>query len=147
MHDGILVTHIMAGVIGLVAGPATFLVRGSARAVGAVVYFAAVTTVALTASVLVVSAFDRFWWLLPVAAATQVAVVGGWWAWRARPSHWPGWCAHLLGGSYVALVTGTLLAVTGQPVFWVLPAVVAQWPIAIAKRRLAPRSSPVALRT
>jgi hypothetical protein len=44
---------------------------------------------------------------------------------------------HLLGGSYVALTTGLLVAQTGNPVAWVLPAVLGQVPIALAKRRLA----------
>ena len=57
----------------------------------------------------------------------------------ARRRDWAGWRSwqpHLLGGSYIALVTGVLIAETGQPLFWLLPALVGQWPIAVAKRRL-----------
>lgn len=142
MRDVVLAVHIAAGVSGLVTGPLAPLTRGAARRGSALAYVGAVTTVAITACVLVTTAFDQFWWLLPVAVGTQAAVIGGWLAWRTRPPGWPAWCAHLLGGSYVALVTGTMLAVTGQPVFWVLPAVIAQWPIAVAKRRLAHGAEP-----
>lgn len=38
--------------------------------------------------------------------------------------------------SYIALVTRVLIAETGNPVCWLLPAVVGQLPIAVAKRRL-----------
>ena len=56
---------------------------------------------------------------------------------QARPApHWPTLQPHLLGGSYIALVTGALIASTGNPVWWVLPALVGQVPIAAAKRRL-----------
>ncbi len=36
----------------------------------------------------------------------------------------------------IALVTALLVAETGNPLFWFLPAVVGQVPIAMAKRRL-----------
>jgi hypothetical protein len=71
-----------------------------------------------------------------VAVATEALAVAGV---LARWQDWPGWRTlqpHLLGGSYIALVTGLLVASTGNPVWWVLPALVGQVPIAVAKRRL-----------
>jgi hypothetical protein len=71
-----------------------------------------------------------------VAAGTEALAVAGA---LARRRGWAGWRSgqpHLLGGSYIALVTGLLIAETGNPVFWVLPALVGQLPIAVAKRRL-----------
>lgn len=56
------------------------------------------------------------WWLLPFGVLT--------------------WQPHLLGRSYIALTTGALVASTGSPVFWLLPAVVGQLTIAVAERRL-----------
>ena len=53
---------------------------------------------------------------------------------------WPHWRTvqpHLLGGSSVALTTGLLVAQTGSPLAWVLPALLGQVPIALAERRLA----------
>lgn len=90
MRDAILVVHIVAGVVGLLAGPSALLMRGPGRVRGTLVYFVAVTTVAVTASLLVVTAFDTFWWLLPVAVGTQVAAAGG--GGRGRPDRLVGRC-------------------------------------------------------
>jgi hypothetical protein len=87
------------------------------------------------ARVLAVSA-PGLGWLLPVAVATEALAVAGA---LARRQAWPLWRTlqpHLLGGSYIALGTGLLVAATGNPVWWVLPALVGQAPIAVAKRRL-----------
>lgn len=136
-RDVVLIAHISLGSLGLCLGPAVLVARGRLRRAAARAYQLAVAGVVVSAVVLAVTAFDRLWWLLPIAAATETAALLGALAWRRRRPGWPTACAHLLGGSYVALVTGGLIAGTGNPVFWVLPAVVAQWPIAVAKRRLA----------
>jgi hypothetical protein len=94
-----------------------------------------VAAVVLSAGILA-AADPQLRWLLPVAAATEVLAVTGA---LARHRGWPGWRSwqpHLLGGSYIALVTGLLIAETGNPVFWLLPALAGQLPIAVAKRRL-----------
>lgn len=137
IRDAVLVAHVVLGTAGLLLGPAVLLTSDDGRRRAARAYQLAVTGVTASATVLALTAFERLWWLLPVAAATQAALVLGVRAWRRREAGWPTACAHLLGGSYVALVTGVLIAGTGNPVFWLLPAVVAQWPIAVAKRRLA----------
>lgn len=137
MRDAVLGAHIVLGTLGLLFGPAVLLARGRVRHDFACAYQLAVAGVTLSAAVLAATAFSRLWWLLPIAAATEVAALLGLLAWRRRRPGWPTACAHLFGGSYVALVTGVLIARSGNAVFWVLPAVVAQWPIAVAKRRLA----------
>jgi hypothetical protein len=64
---------------------------------------------------------------------------------RRRPwAGWRSWQPHLLGGSCIALVTGVLIAETGNPVCWLLPAAVGQVPIALAKRRLHTADVPLA---
>lgn len=136
MHDVLLVAHVLAGTLGLLLGPAALLAPRTVRASLAGAYQVAVTAVAVTAVGLVAIAPD-LWWLLPVAAATQAGAFVGSRVHRWDWTGWPTWQAHLLGGSYVALVTGLAVASTGLLVFWLLPALVAQLPIAVAKRRLA----------
>lgn len=137
MRDTILALHVVAGTAGLLLGPTWLLARrrGSSGRTSARAYHAAVAVVVGSSAYLAVSA-PGLWWLLPFGALTEVSLVTGS---LARTRNWPGWRTwqpHLLGGSYIALVTGVLVAGTGNPVFWLLPAVVGQLPIAIAKRRL-----------
>lgn len=136
MRDGVQLAHVLLGSAGLLLGPAAvFGARGWRHGLG-VAYHVAVGGVVVSAVALSLTAFARLWWLLPVALATQTSALVGLWVWRRRPRGWPTASAHLLGGSHVALVTGILIAGTGNPLFWLAPAIVAQWPIAVAKRRL-----------
>jgi len=137
VRDAVLHLHVLLGTAGLLLGPAWLAVRrrgGSAWRL-AVGYQVVVGGIAVSAAVLAASD-PTLTWLVPVALATEVLAVTGA---LARRRGWPGWRSwqpHLLGGSYIALVTGVLIAETGNPVFWLLPAVVGQLPIASAKRRL-----------
>jgi hypothetical protein len=135
----LLLLHVTAGTAGLLLGPVWLvarLARARARARGpAGAYQAAVAGVAGSGAVLALSA-PGLGWLLPVAVATQALAVAGALARRQDWSRWRTLQPHLLGGSYIALVTGLLVASTGNPVWWVLPALVGQVPIAVAKRRL-----------
>ncbi|MCZ2813500.1 hypothetical protein O2W15_18900 [Modestobacter sp. VKM Ac-2979] len=138
MRDVVLYLHVVAGAAGLLLGPAWLLARqrgrsGRGPAVG---YQVAVGVVAVTAGLLAVTD-PSLVWLLPVAVGTGVLAVTGALARRRRWSGWRSWQPHLLGGSYIALVTGVLIAETGNPVFWLLPALIGQVPIAVAKHRLA----------
>ena len=147
MRDVVLHLHVVLGTAALLLGPAWLAVRqrgGSARGPAAG-YQAAVGGVALTAAVLAVTD-PALTWLVPVAGATEVLAVTGALARRRGWSGWRSWQPHLLGGSYIALVTGVLIAETGNAVFWLLPALIGQLPIAVAKRRLhaqPPSTAPV----
>jgi hypothetical protein len=145
VRDVVLVLHVFLGSGGLLLGPAWAVTRLRGRpATGlAVAYQAVVAGITVSAGVLAVTD-PQLSWLLPVAAATEALAVTGA---LARRRDWPGWRSwqpHLLGGSYIALVTGVLIAETGNPVFWLLPAVVGQLPIAVAKRRLHALDAPPA---
>ena len=135
MRDLLLLAHVVVGALALLAGPTVLLVPAWLRAAAFLAYSALVTAVTLTA-VGLVAVSPGLWWLLPVAAATQGSLLLGARARRRRWRHWPAWQAHLLGGSYVALVTGLAVGSTGAVVAWVLPALLAQAPIAVTKRRL-----------
>ena len=137
MRETVLAVHVVAGTAGLLLGPAWLLarlagVRGRPAAAG---YHLAVAVVCTTGAVLAVTA-PGLGWLLPVAVLTQTLAVTGAVARRRRWRSWPTVQPHLLGGSYIALVTALLVAETGNAVFWMLPAVLGQLPIAVAKRRL-----------
>ena len=140
LRDVLLDLHIVAGTAGLLLGPVFVLVRRR-RSVSGPAYQLAVAVVAVTGAGLAVTAWSRLWWLLPVAVVTEVSALAG--LWRRRRPGWSTWVPHVLGGSYVALVTGLAVAATKNPVFWVVPAVVAQLPIAVAKRRLSRFEQPV----
>jgi hypothetical protein len=137
VRDTVLSLHVVLGTAGLLLGPAWLVARRRGRPARglAVAYQAAVASVALSAGFLAVTG-SGLTWLVPVAVATEALAVTGA---LARRRGWPGWRSwqpHLLGGSYIALVTGVLIAETGNPVFWLLPALVGQVPIAVAKRQL-----------
>jgi hypothetical protein len=137
VRDVVLTLHVVVGSAGLLLGPAWLAARSRGRPARhlAVGYQAAVAGVALSAAVLAVTD-PQLTWLLPVAVATEALAVAGALARRRAWAGWRSWQPHLLGGSYIALVTGVLIAETGNPVFWLLPAAVGQVPIAMAKRRL-----------
>ncbi|MFW3170133.1 hypothetical protein [Geodermatophilus sp. CPCC 206100] len=137
MPDALLALHVLAGTAGLVLGPGWLLARwrhrgGAGMAAG---YQVAVAGVALSGAALAV-AVPGLAWLCAVAVLTQGLAVAGALARRRGWRTWRTLQPHLLGGSYAALLTGALVAGTGSPVWWVVPAVVAQVPIAVAKRRL-----------
>ncbi|MGY1717488.1 MULTISPECIES: hypothetical protein [unclassified Blastococcus] len=137
MDDPLLGVHVLAGTAGLLLGPVWLAARrAGARGVAAAAgYQVAVVVAAVTGGVLAATS-PGLLWLLPVAVLTEVLAVAGALARRRAWHHWATLQPHLLGGSYIALVTALLVAETANPVFWVLPAVVGQVPIAVAKRRL-----------
>jgi hypothetical protein len=137
VRDVVLHLHVALGTGGLLLGPAWLVARHRGRPARGLAagYQGTVAGVALSAGGLAVTD-PQLVWLLPVALGTQVLAATGALARRRSWSGWQSWQPHLLGGSYIALVTGVLIAETGNPVFWLLPALVGQVPIALAKRRL-----------
>jgi hypothetical protein len=135
--DTLLAVHVAAGASGLLLGPVWLWSRWAGRRADAtaVGYHAAVAVVSGTGAALAVAS-PGLVWLLPVAVATEALAVTGALARRREWRRWRTLQPHLLGGSYIALVTALLVAETGNPVFWLLPAAVGQLPIALAKRRL-----------
>jgi|tagenome__1003787_1003787.scaffolds.fasta_scaffold20048938_2 hypothetical protein len=145
MRDSILSLHIVLGTAGLLLGPAWLVARRRGRRARGLAtgYQVVVGAVALSAGFLAVTG-PGLTWLIPFAVATETLAVTGALARRRKWPGWPTWQPHLLGGSYIALVTGVLIAGTGNPVFWLLPALVGQVPIAVAKRHLHAVATPIA---
>ncbi|MDP9430941.1 MAG: hypothetical protein M3Q47_19710 [Actinomycetota bacterium] len=137
MRDHVLLLHVATGTAALLTGPLWLVVRLLGRLGDALAwaYQLAVAPVAGSGAILAVTA-PGLAWLLPVAALTGGLAQAGALVHRRGHPHWRTLQPHLLGGSYIALVTGVLVASTGNPVWWVLPALVGQVPIAAAKRRL-----------
>jgi len=136
-REAVLMVHVALGALGLSCGPLAVLAAGRLSAIAGRAYCAGVAGVAATACLLATYAWGELWWLVLVAVATQGSLLLGLEARRRRDPGWEAVCAHALGGTYVALVTGLLIASVGAPVLWVVPAILAQWPIAVAKRRLS----------
>jgi hypothetical protein len=137
MADTLLAVHVLAGTTGLLLGPVWLVARrqGSRAEPVAAAYQCSVTVVSATGATLAVVT-PGLAWLLAVAVLTQTLAVSGALARRRAWRCWATLQPHLLGGSYIALVTALLVAETGNPLFWFLPAVLGQVPIAMAKRRL-----------
>lgn len=121
MDDLLLVLHVAAGAAGLVLGPLALfgVVPWSGLA-----YLWAVCAVSLTALGLVALDPADLWWLAPLALlASGLALLGRIAATRSGPG-WTRARAHGHGGSYIALVTATLVVSVDGPasvVAWVLP--------------------------
>jgi hypothetical protein len=138
MRETVLLLHVTAGTAGLLLGPLWLLarLRGRRGTAVAAAYLAAVAAVAVTGCALALTAPGLGWLVAFGVLSAAIAGAGA----LARERDWPHWPTlqpHLLGGSYIALTTGLLVAQTGNPLAWVLPALVGQLPIALAKRRLS----------
>lgn len=116
----LLVTHIGAGVAGLLAGPPAMAaaLRDQRRSRAGSVYLAAVTVLSGTAAGLFALKPDALWPFLLLAVATEAALVG------ARFVAPLAWHVRLACGSYVSLVTALVVVSWGSLLAWALPAVI-----------------------
>ena len=140
LHSSLLVVHVAAGVAGLVLGPVAMAAakrRGRHTRAG-LAYQAAVAVVTLTAVGLAVLAWARLWPFVVIAAGTEAAALGGWWAGRRRFAGWLPWHVRLMCGSYVSLVTALLVVNWSSALAWVLPTVIGSPLIARAAGRAQP---------
>ena len=126
----LLVSHVAAGVAGLLIGPAAMAAslrdhRGTASA-GA--YRAAVTVLATT-TVGLVALNPALWPFLLLAAGTEAALL------LARTAQPLARHVRLVCGSYVSLVTALLVVSWGSILAWVLPTVIGTVLVERASRR------------
>ena len=116
-------------------------------------YVATVLVVGLTATGLVVLRRADLWWLVPVSALTLVLAVVGRRALHRRGRGWTHAYVHGQAGSYIALVTATVVVgvalddgpLTGsaQLVAWLGPTAVGTVLLEVWRRRLGPGSRQV----
>ncbi len=125
MRTLVLVSHIVAGCVGLVIGPVAVLrVRRTAAQVRVELGYQLAVGVLCATAIGLTFYEPGLWWLALVAVAMAVAARVGWVLSRRRPPRWRSRRLKLLGGSYVAFVTGFLVVATGSVVAWVLPSAI-----------------------
>ena len=126
----LLVSHVAAGVAGLLLGPAAMAasLRDRRDVVSASAYLAAVTVLTATAAGLV-ALNPALWPFLLLAAGTEAAVL------LARTAQPLDRHVRLVCGSYVSLVTALLVVSWGSILAWVLPTVIGTVLVERASRR------------
>lgn len=117
-HDSLLALHVIAGSLGLILGPLAIWASRHGQLEGGAhsAYHWSVLAVCLTAAGLVALDLSALWWLLVLAGLSYALALLGFLAPRRR---WRGWVrayARGQGGSYIALVTASLVvSVEGPP--------------------------------
>lgn len=128
-YDLLLALHVIAGSLGLILGPVAIWAsrRGELAGGAHSAYHCSVLAVCVTASGLVALDFRGLWWLLLLAGLSYALALLGFLAPRRRWCGWVGAYARGQGGSYIALVTASLVvSVEGSAAVaaWVLPTLV-----------------------
>ncbi|GAB2637365.1 hypothetical protein GCM10027088_11480 [Nocardia goodfellowii] len=141
-----LTIHIVSGSLGLLLGPVVMWLDGRSRGRRAgYAYLWTVLVICASAVVLVLTRRHDLWWLIPVSALTLALALL---ARRALSRNGIGWShayVHGQGGSYIALVTATIVVsfaidgpLTGanQLIAWLGPTVVGTPLIELWRREL-----------
>ncbi len=137
MHELLLVLHIAAGTVGLVAGPVAGVARKSRGLHTLAGWTYQICCAALCLSALALVAMSpRLWPFAFIAVPTQVAAAA---AVVVRRRHRPGWRplnVQLVLGSYVSFVTALVVQAAGG--WWlVLPVVLGSSGVALVTARVA----------
>ncbi|WP_067827216.1 hypothetical protein [Nocardia inohanensis] len=151
MYPALLTAHILTGTAGLLLGPvlAWFDFHRPDKTHLGAWYLGIVAAVALTATALVVVRRTDLWWLVPVSVLTVALAVLGRIA-VGRPGPWTHAYVHGLGGSYLALVTATVVvsfALDGplrgpaELIAWLGPTIIGVPLLEVWRRRLMPSNS------
>jgi hypothetical protein len=147
-HDLILIAHVAAGSAGLVLGPVAMLAakRPGTHTRAGELYHWAVLAVFATAVGLAALNWDEVWWLSLVGAGSYAFALVGYLAAKRRRPGWLGPHIAGQGGSYIAIVTATLIVnwqnLTGSegiasPIAWILPTAIGSPLIAYVTTQVA----------
>ena len=139
MYDLVVAAHVVAGALGLAAGPAAALVRRKARGLHTATGWAyqACCFVLCTTSLVFVAVHPSFWPFALIAVGTQVAAAG---AVVVRRRRRPGWLPLHVGlalGSYVSFVTAFCVQTFGGPLAWVVPSALGSVVVTTVASRVA----------
>jgi uncharacterized membrane protein len=122
MRDPLLAIHIAAGTSGLILGPLAMLSpkRGRPHMPLGEIYHWVMLVICLSGAALAILAWDRIWWLLPIAAFSYSNALLGYLAAKRRRPGWLGRHIRGMGGSYIALVTALLVVTVARqlPITW-----------------------------
>lgn len=138
MPDVVLVLHVLAGALGLVAGPVAGFARKTRGLHTAAGWAYQACTAVLCLTTLVLVALDpSLWPFALLAVPTWAAAVAGVVVRRRRR---PGWVAvhvQLVLGSYVSFVTAFTVQTVGGPASWLVPAALGSLVVNVVTRRVA----------
>lgn len=137
MHDVVLVLHVVAGAVGLVAGPLAGTARKQEGLHTAAGWTYQVCTAVLCASTSVLVALrPALWPFLLLAVPTWTAAVA---AVVVRRRRRPGWLplhVQLALGSYVSFVTAFSVQTVGGLASWLVPAALGALGVSAVTRRV-----------
>lgn len=126
MYDLVVAAHVLAGALGLAAGPVAALARRKARGLHTATGWAyqGCCFVLCTTSLVFVAVHPSLWPFALIAVSTQAAAAGSVVVRRRRR---PGWVPMHVGlalGSYVSFVTAFCVQTFGGPLAWAVPSAI-----------------------
>ena len=139
MYDLVVAAHVVAGALGLAAGPVAALARRKARGLHTATgwTYQACCFVLCTTSLVFVAVHPSFWPFALIAVGTQAAAAG---AVVVRRRRRPGWVPMHVGlalGSYVSFVTAFCVQTFGGVLAWVVPSTVGGALVTMVATRVA----------
>lgn len=136
MHELLIVAHIVAGTVGLAAGPVAGLARkqrGLHTVAGWI--YQACCAVLCTSALALVALQPALWGFAVIAVATQAAAAGSVVVRRRRRPGWVPVHVQLALGSYVSFVTA-LVVQSAVGLWWVVPVVVGSTVVSVVTARV-----------
>ncbi len=137
-HEVVLVLHVVAGGVGLLAAPVAVLSRRCpSRHMAAGRLYQACVVVLCVTTVLLVAADPTLWPFLLLALGTQAAAAGAVVVRRRRRPGWLPMHVQLVLGSYVSFVTAFTVQAVGGLLSWLVPVVLGSAVVGVATTRVA----------
>lgn len=140
MHAVLIVLHITAGALGLLAGPLAMAIpKGGGRHPSAGWVYQACCLVLCATALLLVVLDPALWGFAVIASLTEAAAIGAVLVRHRRRPAWLPLHVQLALGSYVSFVTAFVVQTAGG-LWWVLPVVVGSVAVSVVTARVATSS-------